>query len=153
MKTLKILITLVLMGSLLKGSIAQYTPSTVLIKVQDSLYVGIPIEQWFLIPKVTEAFKSYEALYINEYELNKYKDQMIIAYSDILGVQAGSIEDLRTLAANKRAIEAAKIQDLQNTIDEGNKALKKANRKKVKGTVIGTLIGIGAGFVTASFIK
>lgn len=78
---------------------------------------------------------------------------MIIAYSDILGVQAGSIEDLRTLAANKRAIEAAKIQDLQNTIDEGNKALKKANRKKVKGTVIGTLIGIGAGFVTASFIK
>jgi hypothetical protein len=140
------------MASLSKGLIAQSELSTVLIKIQDSLFIGIPIEQAYLIPKATEALKTYELLYVNEYELNKYKDQMIIAYSEIVGVQAQTVEELKALAANKKAIDQQKITDLNQTIEDQNKALKKAKFKGIKRTAIGSFLGLAGGIILAKFL-
>ena len=151
MKILKILIIFLTIMIFSKESISQSIHSTVLIKVADSLYIGIPIEQAYLIPKATEALKTYELLYINEYEINKYKDEIIIAYSEIVGVQAKTVEELKILAANKKAIENEEKEKIKKQLEDKDKEIKKSKFKSVKKTSIGFIIGVGTGLILSMF--
>jgi hypothetical protein len=110
-----------------------------LINQDSSLYIAIPIKDADLIIKAKESLLTFHKLYFEEVYKGVAKDSVISEYQNITGIQSVNIEELKEMAANRKAIEAATEQKLKQELKEANK---KGNWKLGTGVGVGLLTGL-----------